>query len=252
MRTISIISLVVVCSVTPPSNAGISHVWFETTSNGGQSAGSPAGALGSRLNLYCDTLAPTGSCQWDITLRISNSTGLQGWNADFATSDGNGLTASDGVLSDGNLWRGIGSWESGGTGGSGIALLRGAQGQSFADPWPLGGVHDLFTSILNRTFAPGESAEIDVFANIPVSPVGVEWWNQATATNADPINTGYEFVQFATNAPVQSFGTYPVAISEPVIRIVFAPGIVPEPSSSFWVTLLGIGLLKRNSAATRH
>lgn len=228
-----VVALAILASATVANAASVA--WFTAANTAGNGAGAPGGAAGSRLDLTCDTSGPAGSCSWVITMKLTTSGGLGGWNADLVTAPGNGVSSSNGTLAGTNPWTGANSLSNGGTGGSGGALLVGAQGQTFNNV-PAGSV-DLISFTLTRSFATGNTSIADINVKIPVSPNGVEWFN---GTDGD-----YENVAFGPNAAVQAVGGGEIAVGLPVIRIT---NIVPEPTTLALLALGGLAAFRRKVA----
>jgi len=226
-----VVALAVLASATMAQAA--SFAWFTAANTNGNGAGAAGGAQGSRLDLTCDT-SVAGSCSWVITMKMNYGAGLGGWNADLLTAPGNGVSSSNGTIAASNPWQGANSLANGGTGGSGAALLSGAQGQTFS-VLP-GGTVDMITFTLTRNFASGDLTTKDIFVKVPVSPVGVEWFN---GNDGD-----YEFVSFGGNAPVQAVGGGEISVALPVIRITS----VPEPTTLALLALGGLAAFRRKVA----
>lgn len=228
-----VVALAILASAAVANASSVA--WFTAANTAGNGAGSAGGAAGSRLDLTCDASQPSGSCSWVITMKLTTSGGLGGWNADLVTAAGNGVSSSNGTLAGTNPWTGANSFAAGGTGGSGAALLAGAQGQTFAVV-PAGTV-DLISFTLTRSFATGNTSVADVFVKIPVSPVGVEWFN---GNDGD-----YENVAFGPNAAIQAVGGSAIDIPAAVIRIT---NVVPEPTTLALLALGGLAAFRRKVA----
>lgn len=199
-----------------------SFVWFATPNAAGNGAGAAAGAQGSTLNLTCDTSGPAGNCSWVITAKLNRSAGLGGFNFSLATAPGNGVSSGNGTYLANPPY---GALPSGGTGGTGAALLANVEGQAATSP--AAGQNDLVSFTLTRSFATGNTSAADVALSVPTSPNGIEWFNFSTFA--------YEVVSFGAN-PASNTELYPLSAG----TVIHIQNVVPEPAS---LGLLGMGAL---------
>lgn len=219
-----VMALAVVASATV-ANAD-SFVWFTASNTAGNGAAGPAGgAQGSNLNLTCDT-SLAGPCSWVITGRLNRGAGLLGFNFNLGTAPGNGVSAGNGTYLANPPYA---SLPSGGTGGTGAALLTNVEGQAAANP--AAGQNDLVSFTLTRTFVAGDLSAAQISLSIPTSPNGIEWFNGNSFL--------YEVVGFGANAPSNT-ELYPLTAGT-VITI----QNVPEPTSLGLLAMGALGLLRR-------
>jgi len=215
-----------------PAAQAATMVWFETPNwNGNGGPGTPAGAPGTTLDLYCDHNGPAGTCTWQISVRAALGTGgILGWSLDLRTAPGFGVSVINPQTPPNTPFNNAAFP---GTVGTGPALLHGAHGQTFVPQPPQ--TLTLLTFTLRRSFAAGEAGFAAVLGG-PSTDASIVWTNDSTGD--------YEIVQFGANPPMLAeegnFGFLPV-IRE----------TVPEPAS-LSLLLLGTAVFLRRPRATRE
>jgi len=203
-----------------------SFAWFTTGNTAGNGAAGPAaGAQGSNLALTCDT-SLASPCSWVITGRLNRGAGLLGFNFSLGTAPGNGVSSGNGTYMANPPYA---SLPSGGTGGTGAALLTNVEGQAASNP--AAGQNDLVQFTLTRSFVAGDLSPASISLSVPTSANGIEWFNGNSFA--------YEMVGFGAN-PLTNTETYPVTAGT-VISI----QNVPEPTSLGLLAMGALGLLRR-------
>jgi len=220
--------LLMVLCLTSPARADIANlVWFETDNSNGNlpNASAPAGGPGSALVLNCDNNAQ--QCRWTIRMMMSiGSAGLYGWKTDLVDTPNSNfpLSATNGVVGANNPFTGFGSFQHFGTGGSGPALLTGAQGQQISGP-AFGLIHLLTFDLIKSPGTPPATGTMNIFARVSDVAGPIEW--------ADG-NGEYPFVAFGSNSPIVGDGAPqhqpPNAVIQVNIRI-------PEPMTGLLLAL---------------
>jgi len=135
-----LVAALAVVSAASAANAANS-VWYSSGASGGS---------GTVLELSCDT-TNAGSCVYNVTMNVDgdDAVGLIAWASNLSSS--NPLdSASGAAIAAGNPFN---SAAQAGTGGAGLNLLSGSQGQTFGAP--LTGTSQLITFTLTHNYVVG-------------------------------------------------------------------------------------------------